>query len=39
LRVSPDDLERMHGSNERVAVSDYERAIGVYRRTLVEVTE
>jgi carboxypeptidase PM20D1 len=39
LRVSPDDLERMHGSNERVAVSDYERAIGVYRRALVEVTE
>jgi carboxypeptidase PM20D1 len=39
LRVSPDDLERLHGSNERVAVSEYERAIGVYRRTLVEVTE
>jgi carboxypeptidase PM20D1 len=38
VRVSSDDLERMHGSDERIAVGEYERAIRVYRQILVEAT-
>jgi carboxypeptidase PM20D1 len=30
IRMNPADLERMHGANERVGVSDYERAIQFY---------
>jgi carboxypeptidase PM20D1 len=30
IRMDPVDLERMHGSNERVGVADYERAIHFY---------
>lgn len=30
------DVARMHGTNERVAVADYERAIRVYRQIIVD---
>ena len=33
--VAPDDLARMHGTNERVAVRDYEQAIRLYRQLIV----
>jgi carboxypeptidase PM20D1 len=39
VRVSSDDLERMHGSDERIAVSEYGQAIRAYREILVETTE
>ena len=31
VRLTSADLARMHGTNERLAVRDYERAIGIYR--------
>ena len=39
VRVSSDDLERMHGSDERIAVSEYGQAIRAYREILVETAE
>lgn len=39
VRVTSGDLERMHGSDERIAVSEYKRAIRVYRQILTEATE
>jgi carboxypeptidase PM20D1 len=36
VRVTARDLERMHGTDERIATADYERAIRVYRRLLLE---
>jgi carboxypeptidase PM20D1 len=34
-RVTQDDLDRIHGTNERIAVRDYEAAIGFYRQLLL----
>ena len=34
VRVKPSDLERMHGSNERLAIPQYEAAIRVYRHLI-----
>ena len=38
IRLTPADLERMHGSNERIAVRTYERAIRFYRQLILDVT-
>ena len=35
LRLTPRDLERMHGTNERIAVQGYYRAIRFYRQLLL----
>jgi carboxypeptidase PM20D1 len=35
VRLTPGDLQRMHGTNERVAVADYERAIRFYRQLIL----
>jgi carboxypeptidase PM20D1 len=37
LRLDTSDLERIHGTNERIAIADYERAIRIYRRLLLDV--
>jgi carboxypeptidase PM20D1 len=34
-RLTPTDLQRMHGTNERIAIRDYERAIRLYRQLIV----
>jgi carboxypeptidase PM20D1 len=34
IRMTPDDLQRVHGTNERVAIRDYERAILFYRELI-----
>jgi carboxypeptidase PM20D1 len=36
LRLTPRDLERMHGIDERIGVREYETAIRVYRQLVVE---
>lgn len=38
VRVTPADLKRMHGTNERLAVRDYERAIRFYRQLILNTT-
>ena len=38
LRAGPDDLERIHGVNERVAVADYEDYIDFYVALLRRAT-
>jgi carboxypeptidase PM20D1 len=35
LRLSSDDLKRLHGIDERVEVPDYEMAIRTYRQLVV----
>jgi carboxypeptidase PM20D1 len=35
LRLGSDDLKRMHGIDERVAIRDYETAIRTYRQLIV----
>ena len=35
LRLGPDDLNRMHGIDERVGIREYETAIRTYRQLLV----
>lgn len=35
LRLGSDDLERMHGIDERVGIRDYETAIRTYRQLVV----
>ena len=35
VRLAPTDIERMHGTNERLAVRDYEQTIRVYRQLLI----
>jgi carboxypeptidase PM20D1 len=35
LRLTPRDLERMHGIDERVGISDYEAAIRTYRQLVI----
>ena len=34
LRLASHDLERIHGTNERIAIQDYEQAIRVYREVI-----
>jgi carboxypeptidase PM20D1 len=34
VRLTSEDLKRMHGTNERLAVADYERAIRIYRQLI-----
>jgi carboxypeptidase PM20D1 len=34
IRLEPSDLQRMHGTNERIAVRDYEQAIRFYRQLI-----
>jgi carboxypeptidase PM20D1 len=36
VRLTQRDLERMHGTDERIAIRDYERAIGIYRQLILE---
>jgi carboxypeptidase PM20D1 len=36
LRLTPRDLERMHGADERVAIRDYYAAIRIYRQLLLD---
>lgn len=36
LRLTPRDLDRMHGTNERIGVREYETAISIYRRIIIE---
>ena len=36
LRLTSQDLERMHGLDERVAIRDYYTAIRIYRQLLVD---
>ena len=35
VRMAQDDLDRIHGTDERIAVRDYEAAIGFYRQLLL----
>ena len=35
VRMAADDLDRMHGTDERIAVRDYEAAIGFFRQLLL----
>ena len=37
LRMSSEDLARIHGIDERVAVTDYERAILIYRQLILNL--
>jgi carboxypeptidase PM20D1 len=36
LRLTPGDLERMHGVNERIGIRDYESAIRAYRQIIID---
>jgi carboxypeptidase PM20D1 len=38
VRLGPRDLERMHGTDERISIQEYEEAIRTYRQLLVEAT-
>jgi carboxypeptidase PM20D1 len=38
VRLTPKDLARMHGTNERIAIRDYERAIRLYRQLILNAT-
>jgi carboxypeptidase PM20D1 len=38
VRLASEDLKRMHGTNERLAVRDYEQAIRLYRQLIVNAT-
>jgi carboxypeptidase PM20D1 len=35
VRLTSRDLDRMHGTNERIAVRDYERAVRLYRQLIL----
>jgi carboxypeptidase PM20D1 len=35
VRLTPTDLQRMHGTNERIALRDYELAIRFYRQLIL----
>jgi carboxypeptidase PM20D1 len=35
LRLTADDLKRMHGADERIAISNYEGAIRMYRELII----
>jgi carboxypeptidase PM20D1 len=36
VRMTPEDLQRMHGTNERLPVREYERAIRLYRQLILK---
>ena len=36
LRLTPRDLERMHGIDERIGIREYEAAIRTYRQLVVD---
>jgi carboxypeptidase PM20D1 len=36
VRLGPDDLARMHGTNERIGIREYEAAVRVYRQVILE---
>jgi carboxypeptidase PM20D1 len=36
LRLTPRDLERMHGVDERIGVAEYENAVRTYRQLMIE---
>jgi hypothetical protein len=38
LRLTPRDLDRVHGIDERIGVNEYETAIRMYRQLLIEAT-
>jgi carboxypeptidase PM20D1 len=38
VRLAPSDLARMHGTDERIAVRDYEAAIRTYRQLFLDAT-
>lgn len=38
VRLTSGDLKRMHGTNERLAVRDYEQAIRIYRQLILNTT-
>ena len=38
VRVTQDDLDRIHGTDERISVRDYEAAIRFYRQLLLNTT-
>ena len=35
-QLTPQDLQRIHGIDERIAVADYERAIRLYRQLILD---
>ncbi len=35
VRLTPADLARIHGTNERIAIRDYERAVRLYRQLIL----
>jgi carboxypeptidase PM20D1 len=37
LRLDSQDLTRMHGTDERIAVADYEEAVRLYRQLILDV--
>ena len=38
LRLTSQDLERVHGIDERIGVNEYETAIRMYRQLVLEAT-
>jgi carboxypeptidase PM20D1 len=38
VRLTPSDVKRMHGTNERIGIRDYERAIRFYRQLILNAT-
>jgi carboxypeptidase PM20D1 len=36
LRLSQGDLQRLHGIDERIRISEYENAIRTYRQLVIE---
>jgi carboxypeptidase PM20D1 len=38
LRLTPRDLDRMHGIDERIGIREYETAIWMYRQIVVDAT-
>ena len=38
LRVTSSDLDRMHGTNERIGIPEYQRAIRTYRELLINAS-
>jgi carboxypeptidase PM20D1 len=39
LTVGPDDIDRYHGTNERISVEDYERCIRFYAQLIINSNE
>lgn len=38
VRLASSDLERMHGIDERIGIPEYEEAVRIYRRLIIECT-